>query len=198
MFTGIIAAVGRAVEVSRRGDDMRLAVDAGGLALNDIESGDSLCVNGVCLTVTGKAGGRFTVDVSGETLSCTTFGGLTEGAPLNLEKSMPAGGRFDGHLVSGHVDGTGSVVAVEAAGESVRCDIELPEDLLRYVCRKGSICIDGVSLTVNRVEGSRISLNIIPHTLARTLIGNYRPGTLVNVEVDMIARYLERLLAERE
>jgi riboflavin synthase len=194
MFTGIIAAVGTAAGISRQGGDMRLTVAAGGLELDDITPGDSILVNGVCLTVVEKGPGGFTVDVSAETLSCTTFDALKEGSRLNLEKAMAAGGRFNGHLVSGHVDGTGTVVSIEAAGASTRYLVELPQELSRYACDKGSICLDGVSLTVNRVEKNRISVNIIPHTAAQTIFGDYRPGTRVNIEVDMIARYLERLI----
>lgn len=194
MFTGIIAAVGTAAGISRQGTDMRLTVAAGGLDLDDITPGDSISVNGICLTVVEKGPGGFSVDVSAETLSCTTFDALREGSRLNLEKAMAAGGRFNGHLVSGHVDGTGTVVSIEAAGASTRYLVELPPELTRYTCDKGSICLDGVSLTVNRVEKNRISVNIIPHTAAQTIFGDYRPGTRVNVEVDMIARYLERLI----
>lgn len=193
MFTGIIIAVGTVVRADLDKGDMRASIDVGSMDLSDVSLGDSVCVNGVCLTVVSISGNTFTADVSSETLACTTFKTLAKGMLVNLEKALPATGRLHGHIVTGHVDGTGMVVSLETEARSVRCVIEIPAGLQRYVCKKGSICIDGVSLTVNMVSGQTLGVNVIPHTMQETNFAAYRPGTRVNLEVDIIARYLERL-----
>ncbi len=193
MFTGIVEAIGRLRSVERLGDDATLVIDAGALPLAGVAAGDSIAVNGVCLTATRIEATAFAADVSRETLSLTTLGGLAVGAPLNLETALRAGEPLGGHYVSGHVDGVARVVSRHDDARSVRVEFELPADLARYVARKGSICIDGVSLTVNEVRGRHFAVNLVPHTLAATIAAGYRAGTRVNCEVDMIARYLERL-----
>lgn len=193
MFTGIITAVGSISGVAETGGDRRLHIDADGLDMAGIKAGDSICVNGVCLTATDLDRHGFAADVSAETLSCTTLGGLAAGAKVNLEPSLRAGDRLGGHLVSGHTDGVGTVLALERDARSLRCRIRVPSGLARYICRKGSVCVDGVSLTVNEAGDTEFGVNIIPHTLSATIIGGYTEGTSVNLEVDMIARYLERL-----
>jgi riboflavin synthase len=195
MFTGIISATGSIAAVEPAGEDRRLTVAGGKLDLGDVDIGDSICVSGVCLTVTEREADRFRSDVSRETLSCTTLGGLTVGDRVNLEKALRLDERLGGHLVSGHVDGIGRIREVAGVGASLRFVIEAPAELKRYICRKGSICVDGVSLTVNDVADDSFSVNIIPHTLAETTIADYREGSRVNLEVDIIARYLERLQA---
>lgn len=197
MFTGIIMAVGTLTGVEETGGDRRLRIDADDLDMSGIHAGDSICVNGVCLTVTDMDRRCFAADVSAETLSCTTLGGLATGTKVNLEPALRAGDRLGGHLVSGHTDGVGTVLALERDARSLRCRIRVPADLARYLCRKGSVCVDGVSLTVNDAEGSEFGVNIIPHTLSATIIGGYTEGTSVNLEVDVIARYLERLYREQ-
>lgn len=194
MFTGIIQAVGRIAAVEPKGVDARLYVHTGKLDLGDVAVGDSIAVNGVCLTAVTLPGDGFWADVSGETLAKTTLGALTRGSPVNLEKALTPTTRLGGHLVSGHVDGVGEVVSRRDEGRSVRFELRAPAELARYIAAKGSICVDGVSLTVNAVEGALFGLNIVPHTLAETTIGEYAAGTRVNLEVDVIARYLERLL----
>jgi riboflavin synthase len=194
MFTGIIQAVGEIVAVEPKGGDCRLRIRAGKLDLADVRLGDSIAVNGVCLTAVELPGDGFVADVSGETLSLTTLGGLSRGDAVNLEKALTPTTRLGGHLVSGHVDGLGEVLALRDDGRSVRYDIRAPDALARYIAPKGSICVDGVSLTVNRVDGAVFSVNIVPHTQQETTIRFYRAGTRVNLEVDLIARYLERLL----
>jgi len=197
MFTGIITAVGTLTGVEETGGDRRLRIDAGGLDMSGIHAGDSICVNGVCLTVTDMDRRGFAADVSAETLSCTTLGGLAAGAKVNLEPALRAGDRLGGHLVSGHTDGIGTVLTLERDARSLRCRIRAPADLARYLCRKGSVCVDGVSLTVNDAEDAEFGVNIIPHTLSTTIVGGYTEGTSVNLEVDVIARYLERLYREQ-
>jgi riboflavin synthase len=192
MFTGIVAAVGRIERVAPRAGGLRLAIDAGSLDLGDVAIGDSIAVNGCCLTVVRLAAPRFEVDVSQETIDCTT--GLDAAGEVNLEKSLRLADRLDGHLVSGHVDGVGEVVAFEPAGESQRLVVRAPAELARYIARKGSIAVQGVSLTVNRVEGREFEINLIPHTLAVTTLKALAPGARVNLEVDLIARYVERML----
>ena len=193
MFSGIVKGVGHIADAVELGADRRWIVDAAGVPLGPIAIGGSVAVNGCCLTATSVTGSRFTVDLSAETLAVTTFGRLTAGARVNLETPLRLADPLDGHLVQGHVDGVGAVVKLESAGRSTLLGIELPEALARYVAQKGSIAIDGVSLTVNAVSGNRFEVNVIPHTQAVTLIGGYRLGDAVNIEVDMIARYLERL-----
>ena len=195
MFTGIVEAVGRVRAVSDLGGDKRLAIDAGELPLVEVKLGDSIATNGVCLTVTELEGSLFYADVSRETLALSTLAQATPGTAVNLERAMPASGRFDGHLVSGHIDGRGRVVARREDARSIRLSVWVPEPLRKYTAHKGSICIDGVSLTINALTSDGVELNIVPHTAARTVIASYRAGTAVNLEVDLIARYLERLLA---
>ena len=194
MFTGIIQAMGKIAAVEKTGDDARIQIDSGKLDMTGINAGDSIAVNGVCLTATGYSAAGFTADVSGETLSRTTLGNLGVGAEVNLEKALTLATLLGGHLVSGHVDGVGSVVSRRDAGRSVQFRLKAPDALARYVAEKGSICVDGVSLTVNVVEGAEFEVNIVPHTLAETTLGNLRPGSKVNLEVDILARYLERLM----
>lgn len=190
MFTGIIEAMGRVITPPPG----RLTLDAGALDLSDLKIGESIAINGVCLTVVTHAAARIEFDVSPETMACTTLGALRAGDAVNLERALRAGDRLGGHLVSGHVDGRGRIVSVTQDGNATRFDIEAPADLARYLCRKGSVAVDGVSLTVNDVSGRKFSVCIIPHTLAQTRFGTYRAGDGVNLEVDQMARYAERLL----
>jgi riboflavin synthase len=193
MFTGIVTAVGRIVEVSPLEAGKRLVIDAGELGLDDVAIGDSIAVSGCCLTVIEKQGNRFFVDASLETLNCTT--GLDGTNPANLEKALRLADRLGGHLTSGHVDGVGTVLRFVAVGESFELEVQAPDALTKYIAPKGSITVDGVSLTVNSVDGSAFTMNLIPHTLAVTTLKNLRAGAKVNLEVDMIARYVERMLA---
>jgi riboflavin synthase len=194
MFTGIIQAVGSLERIEPRGGDVRLGIRTGKLDLRRTELGDSIAVNGVCLTAIELGPAGFAADVSRETLSLTTLGDLLPGSPVNLEQALTLATSLGGHLVSGHVDGVGRVLERQDDARSVRLRIEAPRELARYLAPKGSIAVDGTSLTLNRVEGANFELNIVPHTLEQTLIGRYREGTRVNLEVDLIARYLERLL----
>jgi len=194
MFTGIIQAQGTISDMQPRSGDMRLQINTGKLDLGDVSLGDSIAVNGVCLTAVELTAKSFSADVSNETLLLTSLGGLKTGSPVNLEKALTLATRLGGHLVSGHVDGVGTVISRSDDGRSVRFVIEAPAILARYIAHKGSICIDGTSLTVNAVDGARFELNIVPHTLKETIMGNYQAGSEVNLEVDLIARYLERLL----
>ena len=194
MFTGIIEAVGQVAELQQRGGDVRLRVRTGKLDLGDVAQGDSIAVNGVCLTAVELPGDGFAADVSRETLSLTSLGQLEPGSRVNLEKALTLATRLGGHLVSGHVDGLGSVIERHDDARSVRFTIEAPPDLARYIAHKGSITVDGVSLTVNAVNGRRFELNIVPHTLQETIMDGYAAGRRVNLEVDLVARYLERLL----
>ena len=198
MFTGIIRAMGRIAAIEKRGGDVRLRVTSDGLPSHDYDIGDSISVNGVCLTAVELFDDGFSMDVSIETLDVTALGTLTEGSPVNLEPAMKAGDRLGGHLVSGHVDCVGKLVSFARDARSIRLGIEIPDEYSRYVAKKGSICVDGVSLTINEVSGSRFELNIIPHTAEVTTIGGYKVGTIVNIEVDVLARYLERLLGADE
>ncbi|GAB4291021.1 MAG: riboflavin synthase [Methylophaga sp.] len=194
MFTGIIAAVGKVESVQPNGGDLRLKVDAGKLDLSDVKLGDSIAINGVCLTVVAINGTQLSFDVSRESLDRTSLGQVTSGTRVNLEKAMAVGDRLGGHIVSGHVDGLGKVVRMKPSARSVEFRFEVPSSLERYIAEKGSICIDGTSLTVNRIGPGWFEVNIIPHTMQETIISEYKTGTLVNLEVDLIARYLERLL----
>jgi riboflavin synthase len=194
MFTGIIQAVGKIAALETKGGDARLRIATGALDLGGVHIGDSIAVSGVCLTAVELPGDGFWADVSGETLARTTLGALRPGDAVNLEKALTPATPLGGHLVSGHVDGVGEVRERRAEARSVRFRIEAPAALARYVAAKGSICVDGVSLTVNAVDGASFELNIVPHTLAATTLGEFRPGRRVNLEVDLIARYLERLL----
>lgn len=195
MFTGIIQAVGTLDDVVQRGGDTHIGVDTGKLDLSDVEIGDSIAVNGVCLTVTALASRAFEADLSTETLARTTFADRRVGDRLNLEKALSLGQRLGGHLVSGHVDGVGRVRTRDTHGQSVVLTFEAPHTLGRYIAEKGSICVDGVSLTVNHVEDAGFTVNLVPHTLTETTLDALRVGATVNLEVDLIARYLERLLA---
>jgi riboflavin synthase len=196
MFTGIIIASGRLVSVLERQGDLELGIDASGLEMSRIAIGDSVSVQGVCLTATRLEGPVFHADVSRETLAKTTLGTLRAGARVNLEPSLRAGDALGGHLVSGHVDAVGRLTRVQEDARSRRLQFELPEALMRFIAPKGSICLDGVSLTVNEVEGPRFEVNIIPHTSEVTTLGELSSGDSVNVEIDVIARYLDRLLAK--
>jgi riboflavin synthase len=196
MFTGIVTAIGRIASARPHGDGLRLRIDTPGFGMDDVALGDSIALQGVCHTVVARDAGGFEVDTSAATLEVTT--GLEEGREVNLEKSLTLADRLGGHLVSGHVDGVGTVTAFDDLGGSWRLEIEMPPDLSRYVARKGSIAIDGVSLTVNAVSGDRFEVNIIPHTRSVTTLRRLVPGSPVNLEVDMTARYLERLVGARE
>jgi len=194
MFTGIIQAVGSIASLEQRGGDMRIGINTGKLPLADVCLGDSIAVSGVCLTVIERSDSRFYADLSGETLGRTCIGELAVNDPVNLEKALTLETRLGGHLVSGHVDGIGTVVQRSEDSRSVRFTIRAPDELARYIAIKGSICVDGVSLTVNGVDGAHFELNIVPHTLEETTMNEYHNGRRVNLEVDLIARYLERLL----
>jgi riboflavin synthase len=193
VFSGIVKGVGRIFEQNDLGGDRRWVVAVGDAGIGTPVVGGSIAVSGVCLTVTETHPDRFAVDISSETLDVTTFGQLGVGARVNLEAPLRIGDPLDGHLVTGHVDGVGAVVELAPAARSKVLRIELPEALSRYVAPKGSIAVDGVSLTVNSVRGNTFEVNVIPHTQAVTVIGGYRRGVAVNIEVDIIARYLERL-----
>ncbi len=193
MFTGIVAAVGTIREAAPNGAGLRLVIDVGGLDMADVQLGDSIAVNGVCLTVIEFTPTSFTVDVSHETLSCTI--GLDGRGEVNLEKALRLADRLGGHLVSGHVDGVGEVVQFAPVGDCVLLTIRASAKLARYIAPKGSITVNGVSLTVNKVVGDEFSINLIPHTLDVTALKRLAPGVKVNLEVDMLARYAERLLA---
>ena len=191
MFTGIIQSIGHIRDYEARGADARMVIHGGGLDFSDVALGDSIAVDGVCLTAVALSPDSFTVDVSAETLRCTA--GFLPGAEVNLEKALRLADRLGGHLVSGHVDGVGHIARFEKMGESHLLEIDAPVALARYIISKGSITVNGVSLTVNKVEGARFALNLIPHTLEMTNLRQLAPGSRVNLEVDMIARYVERL-----
>lgn len=192
MFSGIVAAIGRITKIAPLENGYRLSVDASALGTGDIAIGDSVACSGVCLTVVAIAGGQLDFDVSGETLSCTV--GLDAPGEINLEKALRLSDRLGGHLVTGHVDGVGQVVEFKQIGESWELVVRAPRDLLKYIARKGSITIDGVSLTVNRVRKSDLSVNLIPHTVEATTLKRLNAGARVNLEVDLIARYVERMV----
>jgi riboflavin synthase len=194
MFTGIIQAIGTLTRIEPRGGDARLTVATGKLPLADARLGDSIAVNGVCLTAVELGAGHFCADVSRETLALTTLGTARAGMPVNLELALLPTTRLGGHLVSGHVDGIGRIIDQRDDGRSWRFTVEAPAELARYIARKGSICLNGISLTVNEIDGAVFGINIVPHTLAETTLGTTRPGDAVNLEVDLLARYLERLL----
>jgi riboflavin synthase len=195
MFTGIVQDIGRVESLSPRGGDVRLAIRVSRLDLARTAIGDSICVQGCCVTAVALHGPVFEADLSRETLALTTLGSLAVGAAVNLEPALRAGDALGGHLVSGHVDGIASVVSEVTDARSTRVVIEVPAALARYVARKGSVAVDGVSLTVNEVDGVRFGVNLIPHTREVTTLGALRPGTRVNLEIDQIARYVERLVA---
>jgi riboflavin synthase len=192
MFTGIVTAVGRIERVEPRAEGLRLVIDAGSLDMGDVAVGDSIAVSGCCLTVVACRGSRFEADVSQETIGCTV--GLNAPGQVNLEKSLRLADRLGGHLLTGHVDGVGEVVSFEPVGESHRLVVRAPAPLAKYIARKGSIALDGVSLTVNQVDGRDFEVNLIPHTLAVTTLKALKPGARLNLEVDLIARYVERML----
>jgi len=194
MFTGIIQSVGEVAALEHRGGDLRLRIHTGRLGLDAVAIGDSIATSGVCLTAVELPGDGFVADVSAETLACTTIGNLKVGDRVNLEKALTLATPLGGHLVSGHVDGIAEVVARQDDGRSVRFRMRAPDTLARYIAAKGSVCVDGISLTVNAVGGAESELNIVPHTLVETTMGEFQPGHAFNLEVDIIARYLERLL----
>jgi riboflavin synthase len=196
MFTGIIAAIGKIDAVQPKDGDLSLKVATQQLSLNDVALGDSIAINGVCLTVVNINAAILTFDVSRESIDRTSLGDAKTGSEVNLEKALAVGERLGGHFVSGHVDGLGSVISLKESARSVQFRFEMPVALSRYVAEKGSICIDGVSLTVNNVADNWFEVNIIPHTMQETIMSSYTVGTKVNLEVDLIARYLERLLPE--
>ncbi|HEX4300776.1 MAG TPA: riboflavin synthase [Gammaproteobacteria bacterium] len=197
MFTGIIQTVGKIEALTPQGGDLRLSIGTGELAMQDVKMGDSICVSGCCLTVIAKRAQAFDADASRETLSLTTLGDLKPGSLVNLEKALTLATPLGGHLVSGHVDGLGIVKSRREEARSVRFDIQVPQTLKHYIVHKGSVCVDGVSLTVNAIQDDTFDVNIIPHTMAHTIFGQYQPGSKVNLEVDVVARYVERLLAGR-
>lgn len=192
MFAGIVTHVGRIVASVPSGNGLRLSVEVADFAIDEVKIGDSIAIQGVCHTVVAKSREGFEIESSKATLEVTT--GLSQGHAVNLEKSLRLADRIDGHLVAGHVDGVGTVTAFEDLGGSVRLEIEAPGEIARYIAKKGSIAIDGVSLTVNRVDGARFEINVIPHTRAGTTLGRLKAGERVNLEVDMLARYVERML----
>ncbi len=194
MFTGIIQAIGKITSIEKTPSSQRLTVNTGSLDLTNTQLGDSIAVNGVCLTAITLTGQSFSADVSNETIACTTLSRLSPGSSVNLEKALTPTTHLGGHLVSGHVDGIGTVTARWQDGQSVRFTINAPAELAKYIATKGSICLDGISLTVNAVNGAEFELNIVPHTLQETIMGSHKVGTPVNLEVDLIARYLERLM----
>ena len=198
MFTGIIQSKGSIKEIFSSSDGARLKINTNALDLSDTNVGDSIAVDGVCLTVTELTESSFTADVSNETLTCTTFSALKQEKNVNLERSLRVNQGVDGHLVSGHVDGIGAVNSIEKDGDSVRIKIEVQGDIIKYIAKKGSICINGVSLTVNSVENNFFDVNIVPHTLSATTLGDLSLQSNVNIEIDQIARYVERLLSQNE
>ncbi len=198
MFTGIVQALGKVTGLEEHGGDVVLTIESAELALDTAELGDSIAVNGVCLTVTDKSPALFCADVSVETLNATTLKHCRPGSPVNLEKAVLANQALGGHLVSGHVDGVGRVASLQADARSTRFVIQAPAGLNKYIAPKGSITIDGVSLTVNEVSNHGFGVNIIPHTSQQTLFHTYQVGSEVNLEVDLIARYVERLLTSSQ
>jgi riboflavin synthase len=197
MFTGIIEGLGRVSALESRGGDVRLRVDVGSLPFAAVQLGESIAVNGVCLTVVEFDAASFAADASNETLSLTTLGVLQVGAPVNLERAMRPTDRLGGHLVSGHVDGLGRVLSIVEDARAQRWRFAAPAALLRYVAKKGSICVDGVSLTVNEVDSEGFEVALIPHTVAHTAFAQTKAGAEVNLEIDLVARYVERLLGNR-
>lgn len=195
MFTGIVQDVGKVSARDTRGGDARIVIAFNHLRSSDFRIGDSICVQGCCLTATELPQGAFAADVSRETLSLTTLGDLAVGSPVNLEPSLKAGDALGGHLVSGHIDGVAEVISISGDARSTRLKIAVPADLARYIARKGSVAVDGVSLTVNEVDGATFGVNIIPHTQTVTTLGKLAVGARVNLEVDQVARYVERLVA---
>ena len=197
MFTGIIAAIGKVEKIQSQAGDLRLQINSQKLDLSDVKLGDSIAINGVCLTVVEQHKAQIAFDVSRESLDRTSLGSLSNGSDVNLEKALAVGDRLGGHFVSGHVDGLATIISIQSSARSVQFRIEVPTGLERYIAEKGSICIDGTSLTVNNVADNWFEVNVIPHTLQETIISHYKVSTKVNLEVDLIARYLERLLPEQ-
>ena len=193
MFTGIVASVGKISKTEKIGGDLRLSIDVGYLDMQDVQLGDSIMNNGICLTVIEFDEQSFVADLSKETLNLTTAGSWALGSQINLEKSLRLSDRLGGHLVSGHVDGVGEVISRETIARAEQFCLSAPQELAKYIAQKGSVTVDGTSLTVNEVCGNEFSLTIIPHTLENTIIGTYKKGTKVNLEVDLLARYAERL-----
>ena len=193
MFSGIIQTIGSISKIVDYDSDKRMMITLGNMDPDSIEIGDSICVNGVCLTVVEKNKNTIHVDVSAETLSCTTFNEYMVGRRVNLEQALQPNDKLNGHIVSGHIDGVGKVISITDDARSIRYIIEVPSQVRKYICQKGSICIDGVSLTINEVNTEKISLTIVPYTRENTIFSEYTAGTRVNIEVDMIARYLESL-----
>lgn len=194
MFTGIIQAIGQIAAIEAKEIDSRFYIKTAGLTLDDVVLGDNIAVNGICLTAISLPGDGFWADISSETLSKTSFRHIKVGSKVNLEKALLPTTHLGGHIVSGHVDGSGEVIERSNAGRSIHFKIQAPKELAKYIAAKGSICVNGISLTVNAVNGAVFELNIVPHTLAETTLFDARIGDEVNLEVDMIARYLERLL----
>jgi riboflavin synthase len=194
LFTGIVQTKGTIGAIEKRGGDVRMTITAPGLPWDDYEVGDSISVSGVCLTAVELLADGFVTDVSVETLNVTTLKQVGQGDAVNLEPALRIGDALGGHLVSGHVDGIGIVISRSEDARSIRLAFEVPTELARYIAKKGSVCVDGVSLTINEVSGNTFSLNIIPHTAAVTTMGAYEAGTTVNIEVDLLARYIERML----
>jgi len=194
MFTGIIEDVGLIEGLVPSGEDIRLSIKTDKLDMSDVSLGDSIANNGVCLTVVAMSSHGFSADVSHESIKRTGFAHYQAGSKVNLEKALQANGRLGGHIVSGHVDGVGEVLSITPVGRYVEIWVKAPDELAKYLAEKGSITVDGVSLTVNRVDGAKFLLTLIPHSLQETIIGLYKAGTIVNLEVDVIARYLERLV----
>ena len=198
MFTGIIEATGTIAKKQATGGDCRLLVRSDVLDFSDVRLGDSIATNGVCLTVTGLENHAYWADVSNETLRLSTLATIQVGSPVNLEKAMLASTRFGGHIVSGHVDGIGQIKTLNNDGRSIVIEVSVAQELHRYIAHKGSVTVDGISLTVNQLSASGFLLNIVPHTAQQTIIQHYKAGTHVNIEVDVIARYLEQLLKNEE
>lgn len=194
MFTGIILAIGKITAIEHKSGDCRFTIDTGKLALKDVQLGDSIAVNGVCLTAVELGTDYFCADVSNETLSRTLLSSVAVGAPVNLELALTPSTRMGGHIVSGHIDGIATLIEKKPDGRSFRFKFRAPDHLAKYIAEKGSVCIDGISLTVNEVSGSVFGVNIVPHTLKETTLGQAVPGAKVNLEVDLLARYLERLM----
>lgn len=194
MFTGIIESIGSIRSITPKGGDVKVYVATGKLDLGDVKLGDSIAVNGVCLTAVELPGDGFCADVSRETLECTAFAQLKTGSRVNLEKALTPTSRLGGHLVSGHVDGVGEIVSRQENARAIQFRVRAPKELAKYIAHKGSITVDGTSLTVNVVDGAEFELTIVPHTLVETIMADYQPGRQVNLEVDLLARYLERLL----
>ncbi len=198
MFTGIVETMGRIAQAQPSDGHLQLVIEPGAIPPAELKAGDSIAVNGACLTVAAIEAVGFAVEVSPETLRCTTLGSLTAGARVNLERAVVAGRRLDGHLVSGHVDGIGHVLARQMQEDALELAVIVPGHLARFIAVKGSICVDGVSLTVNETKDNAFSVQVVPYTRERTLCGGYREGDRVNIEVDLIARYLDRLLKSSE